>query len=1063
MNEPLINSNLDESERERGERIRTLFDQAVQGKREHRDRLIDASDEDIEIRDEVRSLLEFIDATMVDQEDDGDRQQEETDSPRSLVGCRLGDFELLRLVGTGGTSMVFEARQRRPDRIVAVKVLRAAFSGPQARRRFEREVEITGGFEHPSIARVFASGSLDVAGRKAPWLAMEFVEGALPITLFARKKNLDSRATVTLFREAIAGIRYAHSKGVIHRDLKPANILVGSNGKVRVIDFGIARLDSTTQQFDTLATMPGQVLGTVPFMAPEQIDGDRESTDVRTDGYALGVVAYLLLTGRMPYELADCGMVEAAHRIRETMPGSLRVYDSAIDRDLDGIVQKSLEKSLTARYQSVDAMDADYKAWLEDRPVTARPLGRMVRTARWSRRNPMTASMIGAAAVSLLAALVVLTVMLRRETGLLRIAQRSAADAQLGSAISAHAAGDMASVRLRLAEIPVSERGWEYGWLENQIDRSEMTITGFRDDVSSIDLVDAPGSDERWMIVSAYDGVHAIDLTSGLKKWFNAWNSNDSGWRHCVVPSRNLVLSVDLGGSIKSIDLQTGKTILIGSTPEPIGEVIAIPQEEVAVLAGEEGNVYVIDLQTLEIKTTAATGSRAVRTLAVLPDARIILGTEEGIVFETNSDLDILTPILDRDSVVLRFGISESGRLVAVCGGNGITEILNSETWEIVHRLRGNKGGVWQAMFDDVNGVVHTVGTDDSIRTFDLLSGEQTNMIGSSQGYIWSGVLSEDRRFVWSGGHDGTVKKWRVRDTVILLPNAAIPGAVVFSPSGDRIAISDDTGRVQVLDAYTQRWIKSIEFAENAESLYWPTSNRLYVGLDGNGLMQIDPSNGDRRAIFKSGVVSSFDAHPDGGFLAGFSDGHLIHISLEGEIKARAHPGRPDPNGLMVSPMKISTSAQRRQVAIVGGERSASVQLFSLDDWSQIEGIPQTILNYEFDVDFSPSGKEVALVGRERPKNILVLDLERLEYTTRISGHQGNSRHVSYIDQGTRIVSAGQDGAVFISRPGDGRTLAKLLQVTGAIRGLAISPDEHLIAVTSEEGLNLILGGLWDD
>ena len=1061
MNEPLINSNLDESERERGERIRTLFDRAVQETAEHRDRLIVSSGEDVEIRDEVRGLLEFIDATMVDQEE-GQNRQEETDGPRSLVGCRLGDFELLRLVGSGGTSMVFEARQRRPDRIVAVKVLRAAFSGPQARRRFEREVEITGGFEHPSIARVFASGVLEVAGRKAPWLAMDFVVGALPISLFVKEKKLDPRATVILFREAIAGVRYAHSKGVIHRDLKPANIVVGSDGKVRVIDFGIARLDTPTQQFDTLATMPGQVLGTVPFMAPEQIDGERESTDVRTDGYALGVVAYLLFTGRMPYELGDCGLVEAANRIRETIPSSLRSYDSAIDRDLDGIVQKSLEKSLSARYQSVEAMDADYEAWLEHRPVTARPLGRMVRTSRWSRRNPMTASMIGAAAISLLAALVVLTVMLRRETGLLRIAQRSAADAQLGSAISAHAAGDMASVRLRLAEIPVSERGWEYGWLENQIDRSEMTITGFRDDVISIDLVDAPESDEKWMIVSAYDGVHAIDLSSGMERWFNEWESNNSGWRHCVVPSRKIVLSVDLGGGIKSIDLRTGKTIIIGSTPEPIGEVIAIPQEEVAVLAGEEGNVYVIDLQTLEIKTTAATGSRTIRTLAVLPDARVILGTEEGVVFETNSDLSILTPVLNRNSVVLRFGISESGRLVAVCGGDGITEIVNSETWEVVHRLRENKGGVWEAMFDEVNGVVHTVGTDDSIRTFDLVSGEQIKMIGSSQGYIWSGVLSEDRRFVWSGGQDGTVKKWRVRDTVIQLPNAAIPGAVVFSPSGDRIAISDDTGRVHILDAYTQRWINSIEFAENAASLYWPAIDRLYVGLDGNGLMQIDPSNGDRRSIFKLGVVSCFDAHPDGGFLAGFSSGELMHISLEGEIKARKNPGRPDANGAVVTAMKISTSAARRQVATVGGERSASVQLFSLDDWSQVGGIPQTILNYEFDVDFSPSGESIALVGRERPENVVVLDLESLEYTTRISGHQGNSRHVSYIDQGTRIVSAGQGGEVFISRPEDRRTLAKLLQVTGAIRGLAISPDEDLIAVTSEDGLSLILGGLDD-
>ena len=1061
MEHPATKSDLEEATRARGHRIRVLFDHAIQESPEHRDHFIAASGEDIEVRDEVHSLLEFIDATFVDEEVGGD-PGEDVDTPRSLVGCRVGDFQLLRLIGTGGTSVIFEARQRRPDRIVAVKLLRAAFSGPLARRRFEREVEITGQLEHPSIARVFASGSIVISGRRATWLAMEFVVGAMSITRFATVNNLDARATVQLFREAIAAVRYAHGRGVIHRDLKPANILVDSDGRVRVIDFGIARIVDSIQHVDTFATMPGQVLGTVPFMAPEQIDGGSSSVDVRTDGYALGVVAYLLLTGRMPYELSDCGMVEAASRIRETIPSSLRTYDSAIDRDLDGIVQKSLEKAVGARYQSVDAMDTDYEAWLEHRPVSARPLGRMVRIARLARRNPLPASMIGTAVASLLVALIVLTVMLRRETGLLRISQRAAADAHLSSAVSAHAAGDMASVRLRLAEIPVSERGWEYGWLENQIDRSEMTITGFNEDVSSIDLVDAPGSDEKWMIVSAYDGVHAIDLTSGLERWFNAWNPDNSGWRHCVVPSRNLVLSLDLDGGIKSIDLQTGETILIGRTPEPIGEVIAIPQEEVAVLAGEEGNVYVIDLQTLEIKTSAATGSRAVRTLAVLPGARIIFGTEEGIVFETNSDLDILTPILDRDSVVLRLGISESGRLVAVCRGDGITEILNAETWEIVHRLRENKGGVWEAMFDEVNGVVHTVGTDDSIRTFDLVSGEQTNMIGSSQGYVWSGALSEDRRFVWSGGHDGTVKKWRVRDTVIRLPNAAIPGAVVFSPSGDRIAISDDTGRVHVLDVHTQHWIKSIEFAKNAESLYWPTSNRLYVGLDGNGLMQIDPSNGDRRAIFKSGVVSCFDAHPDGGFLAGFSDGHLMHISLEGEIKARANPDRPDANGLMVIPIKISTSAQRRQVAIVGGEPSGTVQLFSLDDWSEVEGIPSTILTYEFDVDFSPSGKEVALVGRERPENVVVLDLERLEYTTRISGHQGNSRHVSYIDQGTRIVSAGQDGAVFISRPGDSRTLAKILQVTGAIRGLAISPDEHLIAATSEGGLNLILGGLDD-
>ena len=1056
------NPNSEEADRIRGRQIRSLFDRVIQESMPQRDRLIEASGADIEIQDEVRSLLEFIDATMVDTEGGADASID-FESPGSLAGCRIGDFELLRLVGTGGTSMIFEAKQSRPERVVAVKVLRAAFSGPQARRRFEREVEITGRLEHPSIARVLASGSLEVAGRHTPWLAMEFVAGALPISSFAKARRLDARATVHLFREAVSAVQYAHGRGVIHRDLKPANILVGSNGRVRVIDFGIARLDDAKRSADTLATIPGQVLGTVPFMAPEQIDGGLESIDVRTDEYALGVVAFLLLTGRMPYELGDCGMVEAASRIRETIPGSLRTYDAAIDRDLDGIIQKSLEKSPDARYPSIEAMNVDLEAWLEGRPVTARPLGRVARIGRLARSNPMTASMLGIAVGSLLAALVVLTVMLQRETALLRLSQRSAADAQIASAISAHAAGDMASVGLRLAQIPPSERGWEYGWLEKQIDRSDLTISGFQDDVLSIDLVDEPKTGEKWMIVSDYKGVSAFRLSDGREQWFNGWRSPSTGWRHCIVPDRSLILSLDLQGSIKSIDLQTGETLVTGSVPEPIGEVVALPAEELAVLAGEEGTAYVIDLATLEIEKSVATESRLIRTVAALPDGRILLGTQEGAVLETTTDLDHFKPVLQRDSVVLRFGVSEVAGLVAVCGGDGITEILDSETWKIVHRLRGNKSGVWDAMFDDVNNVLHTVGTDDSIRTFDLVSGDQISMIGGSQGYIWSGALSEDRRSVWSGGHDGTVKRWMIRETGVRLPDEAIPGPVVFSPSGEHIAIGDDENRVHIFELLTETWINSFELPETATGLYWPTPDGLYVGLNGDGVMRFDPASGSRRSILDSGIVATFDVHPDGGFLAGIDNGQVAMIALDGTVEAIAFPGRPEPNGISSRPMKLSTNAEKRQVAIVGGERSASVEVFNLDDWSQVEGVPQTILNYEFAVDFDPAGNELVLAGRERPENVVILDLDRMEYSNRISGHQGNALFVEYLDQGDRIVSAGQDGAVFISRPGDSRPLAKVLQVIGAIRGLAVSPSEYEIAVTNESGLHLIRGGVRAD
>jgi WD40 repeat protein len=1062
MSDFAVNSDSEDAGRIRGRQIRSLFDRAIQESASQRDGFLEASGADLEIQDEVRSLLEFIDVTMVTPEEPVDASSG-IESPRSLVGCRVGDFELLRLVGTGGTSVIFEAKQTRPDRVVAVKVLRTAFSGPRARRRFEREVEITGQFEHPSIARVFASGSMDVAGRHTPWLAMDFVVGALPISQFVKAENLDVRATVHLFREAVSAIRYAHGRGVIHRDLKPANILVGSDGAVRVIDFGIARLDDAKRRPDTLDTVPGQVLGTVPFMAPEQIDGGLESIDVRTDEYALGVVAFLLFTGRMPYELGDCGIVEAATRIREAIPSSLRIHNSSIDRDLDGIIQKSLEKSPDARYQSIEAMDADLEAWLEHRPVTARPLGRVARFARMTRSNPMTASMIGLAVGFLIVALFVLTVMLQRESALLRLSQRSAADAQLASAISAHAAGDMASLRLRLAEIPPSERGWEYGWLERQIDRSDWTISGFRGDVLSIDLVDAPATGEEWILVSDYEGVSAHRLSDGREQWINEWTSPSTGWRHCVVPDRNLVLSVDLQAHIRLIDLQTGETLVTRAVPEPIGEVAAFPEEGIAILAGEEGTVYAIDLATLEIQKSLATESRLIRTVAALPGNRVLLGTEEGVVFETTTDLEHLKPVLHRDGVVLRFEVSEDAGLVAVCGGDGITEVLDFDTWKIVHRLRGNKSGVWDAMFDDVNNLLHTVGTDDSIRTFDLISGEQIGMIGSSQGYIWSGALGEDGRSVWSGGHDGTVKKWLIRPTDVKLPGDAIPGPAVFSPSGGHIAIGDEDKNVHIFELQTESWIDSFEVPEIAVGLYWPTSDGLFIGMNGAGVLRIDPATGARRSILDSGIVASFDDHPDGGFLAGIDDGRVARIAIDGTIEAMENPGRPESMSTAPRAMRISTNALRRQVAIVGGERSASVQVFNLDDWSQVEGIPRTILNYEFEVDFAPSGNELVLAGRERPENVVALDLDRMEYSTKISGHQGNALFVKYIDQGDRIVSAGQDGAIFISRPGDSRPLAKVLQVIGAVRGLAVSPNEHGIAVTHENGVHLIRGGVAAD
>ncbi|MCP4794710.1 MAG: serine/threonine protein kinase, partial [Phycisphaeraceae bacterium] len=396
------------------------------------DYVMDAEDQD-SIRDEVLEILEFVEATIVEEPTASDHATE--DGVDSLVGSRVGDFELVRLIGTGGTSVVFEARQRRPDRVVAIKVLRSGFAGPRMRRRFEREVEITGKLQHPGIARVLASGAVAIGRRESPWLAMEFVPEARPITRYAAEEDLGIAARIKLVREAIDAIRYAHGRGVIHRDLKPANILVDGTGSVRVIDFGIARLDDSSSRTDTLATMPGQVLGTVPFMAPEQIDAGVDGVDVRTDEYSLGVVVYLLLAGRMPYELVDCGIVEAARRIRSLEPAALRRHAPGVDRDLEQVVRKMLEKSPGDRYPSVEAVGLELESWSVGLPVLARPISGPARLWRLSRRNPIPAGLVGTMMLIIVATVVILSVMLDRETSLRRTAISAAAEANLASAI----------------------------------------------------------------------------------------------------------------------------------------------------------------------------------------------------------------------------------------------------------------------------------------------------------------------------------------------------------------------------------------------------------------------------------------------------------------------------------------------------------------------------------------------------------------------------------------------------------------------------------------------------
>ena len=190
--------------------------------------------------------------------------------------------------------------------------------GTAGARRFEREAELLGRLQHPGIAQIFESGTTPGEHGSATYIAMEYVDGT-SITEHAREHGLDTAARVRLLIDLVTAVHHAHMRGVLHRDLKPSNVLVTEDGRVKVIDFGVARaLDS--DRHSTLRTTTGQVIGTLAYMSPEQIAGDVDRVDSRTDVYALGVMAYELLSDRLPHDLQSKPLTEIARILKHVDP-----------------------------------------------------------------------------------------------------------------------------------------------------------------------------------------------------------------------------------------------------------------------------------------------------------------------------------------------------------------------------------------------------------------------------------------------------------------------------------------------------------------------------------------------------------------------------------------------------------------------------------------------------------------------------------------------------------------------------------------------------------------------
>ena len=308
------------------------------------------------------------------------------DTASEWIPKEIGGYRVLREIGRGGMGVVYEAEQASPHRRVAIKLLHPLHATPERLRRFRREAELLGRLQHPGIAQIFEAGSYDVGRGQQPFFAMELVEG-VDLRTHCERAGLDRRARVALLAQVADAVEYAHDHGVIHRDLKPDNVLADAHGQPKVLDFGIARVEGPSATLSTLMTEEGQLVGTLAYMAPEQLEREPDAITPLVDVYALGVLAFELLVGRLPFELGDLSISQALSVLARSDPPRARTLDGSLRGDLDTILAKALEPERARRYASAAAFAADLRRHLDDRPIHARPPSRVYLARKFTRRH----------------------------------------------------------------------------------------------------------------------------------------------------------------------------------------------------------------------------------------------------------------------------------------------------------------------------------------------------------------------------------------------------------------------------------------------------------------------------------------------------------------------------------------------------------------------------------------------------------------------------------------------------------------------------------------------------